>query len=85
MLVISPDFSGEKAINLVDQLGRWLTTDSCITAGNYQASFVNGDGLFVLNRVYMADAQNSCGLNAVEWTYGIVPVPLWATPSPSMR
>lgn len=77
VLIISPDFSSEKTINLVDQLGRWLTTDSCITAGKYQESFVNGDGLFVLNRVYMADAQNSCGLNAVDWSYGIVPVPLY--------
>ena len=77
VLIISPDFSSEKTINLVDQLGRWLTTDSCITADKYQESFVNGDGLFVLNRVYMADAQNSCGLNAVEWSYGIVPVPLY--------
>ena len=25
----------------------------------------------------MADAQNSCGLNAVDWSYGIVPVPLY--------
>lgn len=78
VLIISPDFSSEKAINLVDQLGQWLTTDSCYfdeSSGNYQKPFVNGTALFCQNRVYMADAQNGSGLNAVTWKYGIVPTP----------
>ena len=78
VLIISPDFSSEKAINLVDQLGQWLTTDSCYfdeSSGNYQKPFVNGTALFCQNRVYMADAQNGSGLNAVTWKYGILPTP----------
>ncbi len=76
ILVISDDFKGDKTVNLVDQLGRWLTTDSClIDKSNYQKPFVNGNSLFVLNRVYMADSQNPCGLNEVTWKYGLVPTP----------
>lgn len=75
-LIISPDFSGEKAINLVAQLGTWLPTKDCIVnSGTYQVPFVSGQALFCQNRVYMADAINKCGLNAVTWKYGIVPTP----------
>lgn len=76
VLIISPDFSGEKAVDLVAKLGTWLPTNDCIlTTADYQKPFVAGQGLFVLNRVKMADAMDSCGLNAVTWKYGIVPVP----------
>lgn len=75
-LIISPDFSGEKAINLVAQLGTWLPTNDCIVnSSTYQIPFVSGQALFCQNRVYMADAINKCGLNAVTWKYGIVPTP----------
>lgn len=76
VLIISPDFSGEKAVNLVAQLGTWLPTNDCIVGSdNYQVPFVSGQALFCQNRVYMADAINKCGLNAVTWKYGIVPTP----------
>ena len=76
VLVISPDFSGEKAIDLVAKLGKWLPTNDCTTdSSDYQKPFVAGQGLFCLNRVYMADNISASGLNAVTWTYGIVPVP----------
>lgn len=77
VLILSPDFDGEKAVNLVDQLGLWLTTESCLEGDSYQKPFVNGTALFCQNRVYMADSQNACGLNAVTWTYGLVPTPLY--------
>ncbi len=75
VLVISPDFSGEKAVDLVAKLGTWLPTDDTILGDDYMKPFVAGQGLFCLNRVYMADNVSSNGLNAVTWTYGIVPVP----------
>ncbi len=75
VLVISPDFSSEKAVDLVAKLGTWLPTNDTILGDDYMKPFVAGQGLFCLNRVYMADNVSSNGLNAVTWTYGIVPVP----------
>lgn len=86
MMVISPDYFGDKEVNLVDKLGKWLTTNSCYIsrkskAVDYYYPFVEGRGLFCQNRVYMADAaygsKNGHNLNSVTWNYGIVPTPLY--------
>lgn len=82
LLKISDDFFSEKCVNLVDKLGKWLTTNDCyvsLSGGSvpYQVPFVNGNALFCQNRVYMADHINASGLNAVEWKYGLVPTPLY--------
>lgn len=82
LMIISQDFFSEKCINLVDKLGKWLTTNDCFVslsggAVPYQVPFVNGNALFCQNRVYMADNLNASGLNAVEWKYGLVPTPLY--------
>ncbi len=75
VLIISPDFSSEKTIELVAKLGTWLPTKDTILTDDYMKPFVAEQGLFCLNRVYMADNVSGTGLNAVTWTYGIVPVP----------
>lgn len=84
LLKISDDFYSEKTINLVDHLGKWLTSNDCYVSRssasvNYQVPFVNGNALFCQNRVYMADNISASGLNAVEWKYGLVPTPLYDT------
>jgi hypothetical protein len=76
-LIISPDFTSEKAIDLVAKLGPWLVTKDCLVSGGplgtlaYQDPFKNGTALMCLNRVYMAENH----LREVEWKYGVVPVP----------
>ncbi len=83
LLKISDDYYSEKTVSLVDKLGKWMTTDSCYISRNgaavsgWQVPFVNGNCLFIQNRVYMADNKHNSGLNAVEWTYGLVPTPLY--------
>ena len=82
LMKISDDFFSEKCINLVDKLGKWLTTNDCYVSLSgaaipYQVPFVNGKALFCQNRVYMADNLSASGLNAVEWKYGLVPTPLY--------
>lgn len=82
LLKISDDFFSEKCVNLVDKLGKWLTTNDCFVslsggAVPYQVPFVNGNALFCQNRVYMADHISASGLNAVEWKYGLVPTPFY--------
>ena len=82
LLKISDDFFSQKAIDLVDKLGNWLTTNDCYADNgadnmDYDAPFVAGNNLFVQNRVYMADNKHSSGLNSVEWEYGLVPTPMY--------
>lgn len=82
LLKISDDYFGEKAINLVEKLGAWLTTDSCYVSNSgaavsFAVPFVNGNALFCQNRVYLADNKHSSGLNDVDWKYGLVPTPLY--------
>ena len=82
LLKISDDFFSQKTIDLVDKLGEWLPTNDCYadvggSDMDFDAPFVAGNGLFVQNRVYMADNKHSSGLNAVEWEYGLVPTPLY--------
>ena len=82
LLKISPDYASQKAIDLVDKLGDWMTTNDCYisrsgSSVDFDAPFVSGNMLFVQNRVYMADNKHSSGLNSVEWEYGLVPTPLY--------
>ncbi len=83
ILKISDDFFSEKTVNLVDQLGKWFDDgDSYVNPHggdlNYGAPFENGNALFCLNRVYMADTEYHSGaLRNAEFEYGILPVPLY--------
>lgn len=86
LLIISPDYTSDKAVNLMDKLGKWLTTATCYVSKdgasvNYYYPFVDGNMLFCQNRVYMADNQygtsNGHNLNSVSWTYGVLPTPLY--------
>ena len=82
LIKISDDYYSEKAINLVDKLGKWLTTNDCYVsrsgdAVNFAVPFVNGNALFMQNRVYVADNLHGSGLNNVEWEYGLVPTPMY--------
>ncbi len=83
-LVISEDFFGQKTIDLVDKLGAWFKTgDTFVNPSggdlDYALPFEEGNALFCLNRVYMADNEYGGGeaaLRNADWEYGILPVPL---------
>ncbi|MCQ2446523.1 MAG: hypothetical protein MJ141_06555 [Clostridia bacterium] len=86
LLVLSPDYSSQKCVDLVDKLGKWLTTKTCYVslsgaAVNYYYPFADGNMLFCQNRVYMADniygSSNGHNLNGVSWNYGVLPTPLY--------
>ena len=82
-LAISEDFFGQKTIDLVDKLGSWFKSgDTYVNPSggglDYDAPFEEGNALFCLNRVYMADNQYGGGtapLRNADWEYGILPVP----------
>ncbi len=84
-LKISDDFWGEKTVNLVDKIGKFLESgDALITGGKistsigYTVPFEEGNALFCLNRVYMADYEYHDGaLRNADFEYGILPVPLY--------
>ncbi len=79
-LKISDDFFGQVTIDLVDKLGSWFEQGSAYGDAefDYDEPFLQGNALFCLNRVYMADNQynGGAGLRSVDWEYGILPVPL---------
>ncbi|MCQ2427742.1 MAG: hypothetical protein MJ137_04990 [Clostridia bacterium] len=82
LLVVSEDYTSQKAIDLFDTLKDWYKTGDAIVkvSGNsydYVTPFVNGTMLFELNRVYIADQQSSSGLHNVTWNYGLVPAPMY--------
>ncbi len=72
-LAISPDYSSEKAINLVDKLGKIIkTNDWSITDGQGKI-FQDARSLFIQNRTYYAENY----LLDVDFSYGLVPTPLY--------
>lgn len=73
LLVISPDFTGEKIIGMVEKLGAWAATDDVYVASNYQPCFYNGNVLFCQNRLYMASKY----LREAGFSYGVLPTPLY--------
>ena len=75
MLIISPDFSSEKAIDMVAKLGAWQNTDDVliIDDGISKSSFYNGNALFCQNRLYLASRH----LRDVSFSYGVLPTPLY--------
>ena len=80
LLKISEDFTSEKAINLVDKLGPWLTSDTCYisrsgAAVDYYVPFANGNALMCLLRAFMVDSEGPASLTNATWDYGIVPFP----------
>ena len=82
-LIISPDFFGQKPIDLVDKLGAWFKLgDTFINPPGGKLPndlvFAEGRALFTQNRVYVADAQYGGGkLRNADWEYGIIPNPLY--------
>ncbi len=76
-LIVSPDYTSEKAIDLVANMGSWLAAKDSFISGSslgtvsYVDPFVNGTALMCQNRVYMADKN----LREVEWKYGVLPTP----------
>ncbi|MGM9641750.1 MAG: ABC transporter substrate-binding protein [Eubacteriales bacterium] len=84
ILKISDDFFGTTTVDLVDKLGAWFKTgDTYVNPqggnkGDYAAPFEDGNALFCLNRVYMADNEYDQGaLRNADFEYGILPVPLY--------
>ncbi len=77
MLILSPDFTSEKAMNLVEKLGIWCATDDVYQGvndgiyGTYEVTFMNGTTLMCLNRAYLAARR----LRDVTFSYGILPAP----------
>lgn len=84
-LTISDDFFGQKTVDLVDKLGAWFKTGDTFVnphggSLDYDLPFEEGNALFCLNRVYMADTQyggGSAPLRNADWEYGILPVPMY--------
>lgn len=69
LLKISPDFYGERTLNLINKLGPWCASDDVLISN--PELFSNGQTLFALNRAYYAENN----LRNVDFSYGFVPVP----------
>ncbi len=73
LLVISPDFSSEKAINLADKLTPWVNSDDVYIGNAYETLQKNGQTLFMLNRLQLASNYLRHG----DFEYGVLPIPLY--------
>lgn len=77
LLYISKDYGSRKTVQLVDKLGKWLTSEDCWalgtdSSGTYAQPFREGRALFCQNRAYFA--ENSL-VNIKGLKYGLVPTP----------
>ena len=70
-LMISPDYSSEKAINLVDILGQRCIGNDWYIGSTMGKIFQDDRALFCQNRTYYAENY----LLEVEFSYGLVPTP----------
>lgn len=71
VLIVSPDFFGEKSISVIEKLGPWENSNDVYIGGDYEIPFTEGRSLFTINRAHYA----SKALRDSELSYGIVPVP----------
>lgn len=81
LIKVSEDYTSQKLIDLVDNLGEWIATDDYFMVGDssgtaLERNFKEGNSLFHVNRVFIAGAEHENSFNGVDWVYGIVPVPL---------
>lgn len=70
-MVISPDYSSEKAVDLVDKLGVMCTSTDWNISDDQGTIFQDARSLFIQNRTYYAKRY----LLDVEFSYGLVPTP----------
>lgn len=73
LLIVSPDFTSERAIDLCTTLGDWISTQD-VWDGGGESIFVNERAIFCQNRCYLADRKL---VGEVDFSYGIVPTPLY--------
>lgn len=74
LMILSPSFSSEKAVNLCSTLGKWFETQDAYMGGSmaaFEGTFVAGNCIFVQDRCYLADRK----LQDVSFSYGILPTP----------
>ena len=71
ILIVSPDFFGEKSVSVIEKLGPWETSNDVYVGGDYETPFTEGRSVFTINRAHYA----SKALRDSELSYGIVPVP----------
>ncbi len=71
ILIVSPDFFGEKAISVIEKLGPWENSNDVYVGGDYETPFTEGRSIFTINRAHYA----SKALRDSDLSYGIVPVP----------
>ncbi len=71
ILIVSPDFFGEKAVSVIEKLGPWETSNDVYVGGDYETPFTEGRSVFTINRAHYA----SKALRDSDLSYGIVPVP----------
>ena len=71
ILIVSPDFFGEKSVSVIEKLGPWETSNDVYVGGDYEIPFTEGRSVFTINRAHYA----SKALRDSELSYGIVPVP----------
>ncbi len=72
-LKISDDYSSEKAVDLVDKLGKVCTGTDWNISGDMGTIFQQNQALFCQNRTYYAENY----LLEVDFSYGLVPTPLY--------
>ena len=76
LMIISPDYSSEKAANLVDIVGNWVKQgDVFIDSSNYRIPFNSGNALLVMARHH--DIAKT--ITETGFSYGIVPIPKYDT------
>ena len=73
VLIISPDYGSAKTVSLINQLGAWLPTNTCIVQRGdsvpFTKPFEKGNALFITARAHFAEHN----LLKVAFDYGILP------------
>ncbi len=71
LLVVSPDYTSEKAVNLASSMYEWISTESIYTSSSHTKPFVNGNA-------FMSIGRNSDFTKTVadwDFSFGIAPCP----------
>lgn len=81
VLIVSPDFFGEKSISVIEKLGPWENSNDVYVGSDYETPFTESRSIFTINRAHYA----AKALRDSDLSYGIVPVPKYDEAQASYR
>ena len=83
LLTLSPDYTGQRAIDFVDYIGKLMTSNTALNDESCAKNFSAGNDISFLSRI--RDIEKLTSTEGQNMDYGILPAPKYDTAQPGYR